>query len=118
MGRRAIDLTDQSFGKWTVVKRGWVAASHAHWLCRCECGREKAVSSYDLRKENSKSCGKCGSVGKESRGRPKGSIGKRNPDVVFAGKRCVNCHSTERYLSNSSCVACYRRRYKEKVNEQ
>ena len=53
-----IDLTGQQFGKLTVLKR---AGSNKHynalWLCQCECGNQKIISSSALRKGDSNSCG-------------------------------------------------------------
>lgn len=55
------DLTNQTFGKWTVLrfddsedrssKRG------ARWVCRCECGTERSVLGYALKFGRSTSCG-------------------------------------------------------------
>jgi hypothetical protein len=40
------------FGEWTVIEpKGRIT------LCRCSCGREREVTSHDLRKGNTKSCG-------------------------------------------------------------
>ena len=57
-----IDLTEQKFGKLTVIKRvenyrsenGSVATQ---WLCKCDCGNEIIVASKNLRKGNTQSCG-------------------------------------------------------------
>ena len=50
------DLTGQRFGRLTVIKR---AENDKHnrptWLCRCDCGNEKIISSVSLQKQ--KSCG-------------------------------------------------------------
>jgi hypothetical protein len=55
---KRIELDGQTFGRWTVVDR---AANDARgrtiWLCRCECGVEKSVDGYTLRKGLSRSCG-------------------------------------------------------------
>lgn len=46
------------FGRWTVLAR---AANNpknkSYYLCRCECGTEKPVDGYNLRKGLSPSCG-------------------------------------------------------------
>lgn len=52
-----IDLTGQRFGLWTVISRESTVRGHAMWRCRCKCGNEKVVSSYNLRSGMSKSCG-------------------------------------------------------------
>lgn len=55
-----IDLTGQRFGKWTVVKRLENNKNNkAMWLCRCDCGTEKAVLGESLKSRKSQNCG-CG----------------------------------------------------------
>lgn len=47
---KLIDLTGQRFGRLTVVKKDGVAKSgHALWLCKCDCGNTKVISSNQLR---------------------------------------------------------------------
>ena len=52
------DLVGQKIGRWTVLqiadKNKW---GKSQWLCRCECGNEKIVSSSSLVNGKSKSCG-------------------------------------------------------------
>lgn len=50
---RRIDLAGQRFGRWQVLE--YVGGNR--WLCRCQCGEEKAVLSLKLRNGESKSCG-------------------------------------------------------------
>lgn len=46
------------FGKWTVIeRRGMTKNRNALWLCKCECGAVKEVSSRLLTTGQSKSCG-------------------------------------------------------------
>lgn len=52
-----IDLTGQKFGRLTVLKRAENRGKRVYWLCECECGKEKIVSSTDLKCGNTKSCG-------------------------------------------------------------
>lgn len=56
-----IDLTGQTFGEWTVLKRLDESSRHRYsvWLCRCSCGVEKKVESSQLKSGRSKSCGHC-----------------------------------------------------------
>ena len=58
---RTIDLTGQKFGRWTVIKRAPKPensqSTSVFWLCRCECGTEKIISSNVLRQGKSQSCG-------------------------------------------------------------
>lgn len=54
-----IDLTNQVFGKWTVLykadKRN--VSGVIYWHCKCECGKEKDVLGTSLRQGRSLSCG-------------------------------------------------------------
>lgn len=60
-GRRE-DLTNRTFGFWTVVKQA--ATKHYPgggqaicWECRCKCGTVKSVPARDLKSGASRSCG-------------------------------------------------------------
>lgn len=54
-----IDISNQRFGKWTVLyktdKRN--AGGVVYWHCRCDCGNEKDVLGASLRQGMSLSCG-------------------------------------------------------------
>lgn len=65
-----IDLTGKKFGRLTVVKRDMSIDSKrgAFWLCQCDCGKEKSISSSALRRGATQSCG-C--LNKEILSRPK-----------------------------------------------
>lgn len=57
---KLVDLTNQTFGRWTVLQR---AANHdatTMWICRCTCGRVKDVASQKLRNGSSPGCASCG----------------------------------------------------------
>lgn len=63
---KLIDITGQTFYEWTVLKRGESTADgRTRWLCRCSCGKEKLITSYDLRNGKHKSCGHSTSKNKE-----------------------------------------------------
>ena len=52
------DLTDQTFGEWTVVGMSdRKCGTNTMWVCVCSCGFIQEVSSYALRSGTSKSCG-------------------------------------------------------------
>jgi hypothetical protein len=56
--KRVQSLVGMQFGLWTVVEfshRG--TDRHSWWICRCDCGSEKAVSGHNLKGGQSKSCG-------------------------------------------------------------
>lgn len=60
---KIIDITGQKFNRLTAIKMiglvslGKDGSKKASWLCRCDCGKELAVTSNALRKNNTKSCG-------------------------------------------------------------
>lgn len=57
MSGKAIDLTGQQFGRWTVIGRSPKSARNALWICKCACGTVREVSSIHLRSGSSQSCG-------------------------------------------------------------
>ena len=54
---KLIDLTGEKFGKLLVLKRGENIGGHAAWICQCDCGNIKTISSDSLRCGKTKSCG-------------------------------------------------------------
>lgn len=56
---RLIDLTGQTFGKLTVIRRDNINTSQnkPKWICQCECGKIISVSGYCLKSNQTKSCG-------------------------------------------------------------
>ena len=51
---REIDMTDQIFGEWHVLKKSDIKG---YWVCRCSCGTVKDVNGHELRRGNTLSCG-------------------------------------------------------------
>jgi hypothetical protein len=53
------DLYGRRCGRLTVLDRGPnpYGNGSAFWLCRCDCGTERTVAGYALRKGASRSCG-------------------------------------------------------------
>lgn len=47
------DLVGQKFNRWTVLEY----VGNSSWLCRCDCGNERIVSTARLNSGDSKSCG-------------------------------------------------------------
>jgi len=53
-----IDLTGQRFGKLVVLKRADNGKhNQARWLCRCDCGKDKTLTTSSLKSGDTKSCG-------------------------------------------------------------
>lgn len=59
--KRAIDMTGKRYGRWTVIKRvprpEYKTGNGVWWLCRCDCGTERAIIGATLRSGMSQSCG-------------------------------------------------------------
>lgn len=53
------DLTNQKFGKWTVIcpTKKRTKGGYVYWLCRCNCGNLVEVISHNLLIRATKSCG-------------------------------------------------------------
>lgn len=103
------DLTGLVFGRWTVLgEAGKDSRNHKKWLCRCECGVERAVLGYDLKKGKSQSCG-CLSVQKTiERSTKHGGCGSRLY-VVWADmiQRCVNPNRPDfKYYGGKGVSVC------------
>jgi hypothetical protein len=47
----------QRFGRWLVLKENGRSNGEIAWLCRCDCGTERSVTSRRLRSGLSQSCG-------------------------------------------------------------
>ena len=50
MPNRVKDLTDQKFGRLTVIERAPNIDGRAAWLCKCDCGGTKVVRSQYLQR--------------------------------------------------------------------
>lgn len=51
-----------TFGRWRVIsdsERYSKSGTQKHWLCQCDCGKKKWVSSYALKKGKTKGCLGC-----------------------------------------------------------
>lgn len=61
MGRPAIDLVGNRYGKLIVIKRDELAVRgmniSSHWIVKCDCGVERSISSGVLRGGEQQSCG-------------------------------------------------------------
>ncbi len=57
MSRKIIDLTDQKFGRLTVLERTKNQGIQPTWLCQCECGNQIVTQAGNLKNGNTKSCG-------------------------------------------------------------
>ena len=60
------DLTNRTFGKWTVIEKPDKRSSNAgvYWHCICECGNEKNILAQSLLNGRSLSCGEHSNISK------------------------------------------------------
>ena len=56
-GSTAENLSGQKFGKLRVLYKTANYKGRTCWMCQCDCGRKKAVTSHDLKSGKCKSCG-------------------------------------------------------------
>jgi hypothetical protein len=57
-GRFAKDISGQRFGRWLALEKTEMdSQGHMGFLCRCDCGTEKVVKGYKLKRGDSLSCG-------------------------------------------------------------
>ena len=68
------DLTNQRFGRLTVVSRAPNDGRYVCWNCKCDCGNEKIIRSTSLCSGRTQSCG-C--LFKETRPKPENLVGQR-----------------------------------------
>lgn len=56
---KLIDLTNQTFGRLTVLEKDKKRKTNSgsYWICQCECGNIKSVKSSSLRRGEITSCG-------------------------------------------------------------
>lgn len=52
-----LDLTNQRYGKLTVLRPVPNIGTRTAWLCRCECGTELVVKTVHLRNGHVRTCG-------------------------------------------------------------
>src|ERR1043166_3695249 len=54
---RALDLTNQTFNRLTVIQEAEKQGEKRRWECQCACGRKVIVAQISLRSGHTKSCG-------------------------------------------------------------
>lgn len=75
MPRDALDLSGQTFGRWTVIRRDGKIGDQSAFLCQCECGSRKRVRGPSLKSGGSLSCGCAGRERLGARARRHGAHG-------------------------------------------
>jgi hypothetical protein len=92
------NLDGRTFGSWAVLAYAGRRSKKQYWLCRCACGLEKEIESYNLTSGRSTSCRPCSAktVGSNSRthGRSKDKIYRAWQSIKT---RCYNPNATRSY---------------------
>ena len=61
MGIHWVDMIGRRIGRWLVLSKApsnpLRASKQYYWICRCDCGTERAVAGMNLRRGDSVSCG-------------------------------------------------------------
>lgn len=112
---RFIDLIGQKFGILTVLKRtDGNQRGYCRWLCKCICGKEKIISSGDLKSGNTKSCGclrkKQTCERFTTHGHLKnGLVSKTYHSWLSMIQRCTNPHKKDyKYYGGRGIIVCKR----------
>lgn len=56
---KALDLTNQRFGKLVALSKAPSRKGNTYWLCQCDCGNVKEIQTGHLTSGATKSCGAC-----------------------------------------------------------
>ena len=91
---RRKDLTDQRFGRLLVVSYAYALEDGAHWLCRCDCGREiiRSRPSLVARTGRISSCGCYGRDLNLERGTYSGLAAHRKAEYTCWDSMIRRCH--------------------------
>lgn len=95
---KRLELTNQKFGRLTVVEFAMSKNGRSYWLCKCDCGNEKIVIGKDIVNHNIQSCG-C--YRKESTSKRNTKHGKTNTRLYniwsTMKRRCMTVKSGKAY---------------------
>lgn len=107
-----IDLTGQTFGKWTVLAYlgrfgNTKTGGPSVWACRCQCGNESKVQGQALKRGDSTQCRSCATSEQQT------THGQSRTDTyrIYHGmlQRCYNeNHRLYHYYGGRGVVVCDR----------
>lgn len=60
------DLKGKQFGRWRVLRRDPIKKDRPFWVCLCECGKQRSISSGDLIAGHSQGCKSCAIGGRSA----------------------------------------------------
>ncbi|PAK67841.1 hypothetical protein [Lactococcus lactis] len=101
-----VDLTEQRFGRLTVIERSSKVTKGRNicWKCICDCGNETIVSGSNLERRKTKSCGCLNKELLESRRRKMLEKYLNNPE---ARKNNLSIGIKNIYYQPNQGSACY-----------
>jgi len=94
---QVIDLTGQTFGRWTAIFKSSLKGQSVSYRCQCQCGVIKDIDANSLRRGRSRSCG-CWNLDIMTKDPPRLKHGFRQQDerspeyTAWVGmkQRCLN----------------------------
>lgn len=103
-----MDLTGQTFTKWTVLRETEKRNKKRMWLCRCECGNTVVVCQANLKSGKSTQCLNC----RPGQGMTTHGLAKKHPlytTWVNMRARCNNSRSNDyKYYGGRGITVCER----------
>lgn len=87
-----LDLTGQTFERFTVIREAEARGSNRRWFCRCACGNERIVQQGSLRNGSSSSCGCLKTI--DLTAQSFGTLTVKSLAPNRGSKRCWNCECT------------------------
>lgn len=87
---KALDITNQRFGKLVAIQKAPSKSGKTYWLCKCDCGNEKEIQTSHLTDGRTNSCGCSKEIKKEQ---PVASFRKRVKIALVEGfeHKCSCC---------------------------
>lgn len=110
MGRKTEDLTRKTFGRLLALKRAEKKGKGAYWLCECSCPEHTKVivSSSDLRRGHTKSCGCLSRETRKQKATRHGWYGTKCYTIYFGMKtRCQNPKNQKYYRYGGRGITVY-----------
>ncbi len=94
-------------GRLTIIAPAVAVPGHRHWLCRCDCGREKVIPQQRLRNGYTTSCG-CYLIECRKNRKSRLAHGKaRTPEYrIWAGMRSRCSNPERRYYHGRGIIVC------------
>ena len=115
---KALDITNQRFGKLVAVSKAASKSGKTYWLCKCDCGNEKEIQTSHLIDGRTKSCGNCGFINDENKVKKCEICGKEfnvKPGGV-SRKYCFECSpSYQKGGSKSKTISAIRKAMKQEA---